>query len=69
MKKKIIIATIILAFGSYALLSINVNASTNRIISFGSIDFSKVDSQKAALYAQDLQYLKNEIDQLKAEIH
>lgn len=69
MKKKIIIATIIFAFCSYALLSINANASTDRIISFGSIDFSKVDSQKTAIYAQDLQYLKNEIEQLKAEIH
>lgn len=69
MKKKIIIVTIVLVFGSCVFSSLNVNASNSHIISFGSIDFSKVDSQKAALYAEDLQYLKNEIEQLKAEIH
>lgn len=62
---------IIISFGFLACLSINSNAADSTVLSHGNIVLKQQDLNTSTLeiYACDIQYLKDEIDNLKAQLN
>lgn len=68
MRKKIKVVALSIVCLLLIFIPITAKAQNNNIISYGNIEFMETDSEKVALYAEDLNYLMDEINKLKDEI-
>lgn len=69
MKKVIWVLSVICIVGTFMLFSEETKAESFSIRSINNISMTNGENQKIKIYSEDIQYLANEIEKLKNEIH